>query len=403
MSGTSSVPSLAFGPDGVTLPQESDILTGLLDDMNAAFGGNLNQSLETPQGQLASSMAAAIGDKNSQIAYLVNQFDPANASGRFQDALARIYFLTRKPAEPTVLQVSCAGLTGTVIGVGAQVSDDAGNVYACTAAGTIPSSGAVVLPFANLVTGPIDVPGSVSIYQTITGWDSATLVSGVLGQDVEKRADFEYRRQQSVAINANGSPGAIYANVFDVEGVIDAYVIDNPSSSAVNVGATNYSVAANSVYVAVVGGTAADIAKAIWQRKSCGCNYNGNTSVVVQDTSGYSYPYPSYAVKFNVPTNTAVKFAVQVQNNGALPADIVTRVKSAIVSAFAGGDGGQRARIGSTILASRFYAPVALSADAAVPVLSIKVGLSTANQDSVTMGIDQMPTVTASDITVTLV
>lgn len=399
---TSSVPSITFGPSGVVLPAESDVLAGVLDDMNAAFGGGLNLNLETPQGQLASSQTAAIGDKNTQIAYLVNQFDPANASGRFQDALARIYFLTRKPAEPTVLQVSCAGLTGTVISVGAKVSDDAGNVYACTQGGTIPSTGSITLPFANLITGPIAVPGAVSIYQTISGWDSATLVSGVIGQVVESRSDFEYRRQQSVAVNASGSLSAIYANVFAVDGVIDVYAYDNPTGSAVSVGTTSYSVAAHSIYVAVVGGVAADVAKAIWKRKSCGCDYNGNTTVTVQDTSGYSAPYPSYSVKFNVPTNTAVKFAVQIQNNGSLPSDIITRVKNAIVSAFSGGDGGPRARIGSTILASRFYAPVALSATA-VPVLSIKVGLSTATIDLVTMGIDQMPTVSASDITVTLV
>lgn len=85
-----------------------------------------------------------------------------------------------------------------------------------------------------------------------------------------------------------------------------------------------------------------------------------------------------------------------------LPSNIVALVQNAIISAFSGGDGGPRARIGSTIFASRFYSPVA-AIGMNVSILSILIGTSSATLASLTVGIDQSPTVTAANISVTLV
>ncbi|STY91698.1 hypothetical protein [Mannheimia haemolytica] len=63
MTIQTNVPSIQFTPQGLILPSEQEILNGVLADFNAAFGGGLSQNLETPQGQLASSIAAIIADK----------------------------------------------------------------------------------------------------------------------------------------------------------------------------------------------------------------------------------------------------------------------------------------------------------------------------------------------------
>jgi hypothetical protein len=402
MTTTTNVPDVTFGTTGLVLPAEAAILAGVSADINAAFGGGVNPALNTPQGQLAQSMAAIIGDKNNLLAEYVNQINPDVADGRMQDAIARIYFLDRNPALPTTIQVTCVGLAGTVIPVGAMVSDGNSNLYSCTQAGTIPAGGSITLSFACTATGPTAVPASVSIYKTIIGWDTATLVSGVVGQNVESRAAFEYRRKQSVALNGKGSLPSIYANVFAVSGVLDVYVAENTTSSPITLGTTNYSLLPHSIYVAAVGGASADIASAIWLRKDCGADYNGNTSVTVTDTSGYNIPYPAYTVKYQIPTAQPILFAVQIANNASLPSNIVSLVQNAIISAFAGGDGGTRARIGSTIYASRYYAPVAAVATN-VSILSLLIGTTSATLASLTVGIDQTPTVTAANISVTLV
>lgn len=397
-----NVPSVVFGATGVVLPAEADVLTGVQSDINQAFGGGVNPALNTPQGQLSQSLTAIIGDKNNQIAEVANQVNPDYADGRWQDAIGRIYFIDRNPAEATAINVTCVGLSGTVIPVGAKVSDANGNIYACTAAGTIPTGGSISLQFACAVYGPTAVPATVSIYQTVVGWDTATITGGTVGSNVESRADFEYRRRNSVALNGKVSLPSIYANVFAVSGVLDVYVAENTTNAPITVGSSNYSLAPHSIYVAAVGGTAANIAQAIWLKKDVGADYNGNTSVVVTDTSGYNIPYPTYTVKYQVPASLPILFAVQIANNSALPSNIVALVQNAIISAFSGGDGGPRARIGSTIFASRFYSPVA-AIGMNVSILSILIGTSSATLASLTVGIDQSPTVTAANISVTLV
>ena len=405
MSGTSSVPPIEFTLTGLVLPTQPAILAGVQEDMNAAFGGNLNPALNTPQGQLATSQTACIANANATFAEFVNQVDPDTADGFMQDAIARIYFLNRNPGTPTAVQCLCSGLFGTVIPLGAQAQDTSGNLYVCTQAGTIPSGGSITLSFANAVNGPIACPANTltQIYQAIPGWDSINnAADGVPGANVETRAAFEFRRRNSVAKNASGSIPAIYAGVFEVPGVIDVYVTQNNTGSTVNTGSTNYPIVAKSVYVAAVGGDALAVATAIWNNTNVGAAYNGNTTETVTDPSPYAIPIPTYSVSFERPTATPIKFAVQIANSSGLPTNIVTLVQQAIIASFNGVDGSQRARIGSLVLASKFYGPVSLIGPE-VSILSILIGTSTATLTSVQMGIDQAPTVTAGDISVTLV
>lgn len=401
----SSVPKIEFTAAGLVVPTETAILAGVQADMNAAFGGGLNQALETPQGQLASSQTAVIGDKNNEVVLIVNQIDPQYADGRFQDAIGRIYFLTRKPATPTAVTATLTGIAGTVVPAGTLAQDTSGNTYACSGNATIGVGGTVDAEFQNIVTGPIPCAAGTltQVYQAVAGWDAITnAADGTMGSDVESRTDFEYRRKNSVALNGRSTPNAIYAAVFDVDDVLDVYVIDNPTGSVVDTGATDYPVAAHSVYVAVVGGVDEDIAQAIWSKKDVGCDYNGNTSVTVTDNSGYSYPKPTYTVKFERPSALPVLFAVQLVDDPSLPSDIVALVKAAIIARFNGTDGTTRERIGSTIFASRYYGAVTAAASN-VSLISVLIGTVTATLTQVAVGIDQKPTLSASDISVTLV
>jgi hypothetical protein len=393
-----------FTPTGLVIPQESDILAGVQSDYNAAFGGNLNPALNTPQGQLASSTAAIIGDANDTFAEFVNQVDPDTNDGFMQDAIARIYFLNRSPGAPTAVQCQCTGALGTVIPVGAQAADQSGNRYVCTQAGTIPVGGSITLTFANIVNGPIACPANqlTIIYQAIPGWDTINnSAPGVLGQDVETAAEFRTRRAQSVALNAHGSLPSIFAAVFDLPDVIDVYATENSTGSTVNTGATAFPLVAHSLYVAVVGGDTQSIGQAIWDKKDVGCDYNGNTTVTVTDPN-YQPPLPTYTVKFERPTALPIKFAVQISASSSLPANIIPLVQQAIIASFNGTDGSQRVRIGSLLLASKFYGPIQLIGPE-VSTLSILLGSSTPTLTSQLIGIDQAPAVQASDISVTLV
>jgi hypothetical protein len=376
MTVSTNVPQPTFGPDGYIAPAESSILAGVQADNNTAFGGNLNPALNTPQGQLASSLTAIIGFINDTFLYYTTQTDPAYAQGRMQDAIGRIYFIERAPSEPTTVQCTCTGLAGVSIPVGATAVAEDGNIYTCTEAGTIGIGGTVTLSFACNVVGPISCPAGTlnQIYQSIPGWDAITNpADGTVGNNVETRAAFEARRSQSVAKNALGFLPALKGAVLNVPNVLDCYCYENDTNSISVVG--NYSLAPNSVYIAVLGGEAQAVAQAIWSRKAPGCAYNGNTTVTVLDTSvGYFPPYPSYAVTFEIPPSLDVLVSVNIVNSAAVPSNALAQIQNAIVAAAVGSSGGVRlARIATPLYASSFYAAVA-SLGAWAQIISLELG-----------------------------
>ncbi len=424
-----AVPPLVFSSTGPQAPAEAAILAGTQQDMNTAFGGNLNPNLETPQGQIASTQASLVANADNALVYLASQVDPAFSTGRYQDALGRIYELARNPPLPTTIQVSCVGAATTSIPTGSTVWDQStGYIYTCTAGGTIPAGGSITLPFANNTVGPLAVPISVTPYQSISGWDTATVISGVLGQNIESRAEFEIRRQGTLQANSSGMIASIRGAVLKVANVVSCYAYENDTKDPISIspvvlatgsisgttmtisgitsgiivngmsvsgiGVTNgtyitsfgtgtggtgtyfvnnsqtvasetldiggVQINSKSIYVSVSGGDSQLIGNAIWSKKAPGCGYTGSTAVTVYDTSPpYVPPGIAYSVLFDIATNVPIFFNVQIKNSPSVPSDAVTQIQNAIISAFAGNDGGPSAQIGSLLLTSRYYSPIA--------------------------------------------
>ena len=401
---TTNVPSIVWLNGSPVLPAETDILAGVQADIDAAFGGGVNPSLQTPQGQIAQSETAIIGDKNNEIAYIANQVNPSMASGIWQDAIGEIYFITRIPGAGTVVNCTCNGAVGTVIPAGSVAQDTSGYLYSSTADATIPSTGLVTVQFQNQTQGAIACAAGAlnTIYTAIAGWNTITNpAAGTLGNLVESRAAFEARRAASVAGNSVNSLSSIYGSVAAVPDVIDVFVVDNPTNSTVTYGSTSYSMAPHSITVSVAGGSASDIAQAIWNKKPPGTGYNGNTSYTVYDTT-YSTP-PAYTVTWLTPTSTPIYFKVQIQNNALLPSNIVTLIQNAVIQSFNGQDGGTAVGIGSTSYSGRYYANInAINPN--VNVIEVYLGTSASPSTLlISLGIDQLPTLTTSNIAVTLV
>lgn len=403
---TSAVPSASISDIGVSLPDDLDILNGRLSDLDTAMGGGMSTSLTTPQGQMAQSDTAIISDKNAALAWLVNQINPDYSSGRMQDAIGQIYFLDRISALGTTVTATCTGLVGTVIPASSTAQDESGYLYLSLAEAVIGSTGSVDVVFQNQATGAIPCPiGELNtIYRAVNGWSGITNSSaGVLGNDVETRANFEYRRKQSVAKNSVNQLAAIYAAVLGVSGVVDAYVIDNRLKVSVQKGYTNYTLPANSVYIAVYGGSQEDIAKAIYSKAPPGVTLVGNTSYTIQDTENYQEPYPEYLVKWETPDPVSAHVSVEIASSSTYPSNISQLVKDAVISAFSGEDGGNRSRIGSNLYASRFYAAIQAVSDSGVNILSVQLSRDgTAYSSAISFGIDEVPTLDESNITVTI-
>lgn len=400
-----NVPAISFTPTGATAPTESAISDGLWADFQEAFGGALNDSPATPQGQIITSLAAILGANNDLFLQLMNQIDPAFADGRMQDAIARIYYLSRIGARPTSVVCDCMGASGTIIPEGSLAQATDGTIYASTFAAAISDSGVASITFEAQEPGPIACPAGTltSIYRVVPGWDAITnAADGIIGRATETRAELEERRLASVALNSRALVPSIRGAVLNVTGVIDAYVTENPGSSPVTTGGVT--IAAHSLYACVYGGSDDDVAHAIWSKKPPGCGYTGSTTITVLDTeSGYDPPYPSYSVTFQRAAPTQIYMAVSIANNSQVPSNAAILIRDAIVSAFSGADGGGRERIGGTVYALRYAGPIA-SLGSWVQLVSIAVGVSSSPTASdVVMDIDQMPVIDGANITVALV
>ena len=342
MAGTTSVPSITFTDVGFVAPSGPAILAGVQADVNGAFGNVLTYTLNTPQGQLASSEAAVIANVYGIFVYYAQQFDPAYASGRFQDAIARIYNLERDPAEPTTLQVNCTGGGAGVaipLPIGALISDISGNLYSLVSTIPLPAGGGTVLgTFACTVPGPVAVPTGttpISIYQAIPGWDAVALVSGIEGVNTESRQAFEARRQDSVAGNSFGAIGSIIGTVAKVPGVIDYYGYNNNTAGSVTIGGV--SIAAYSIYICVAGGSPAAVGQAIFSKKGPGAPMTGSTIVTAYDSNPlYASPI-AYPIAYQIPTPLQFVFSVTLVASGSIPANATTLIQNAIIAAFTQG------------------------------------------------------------------
>ena len=395
--------SLGFSADSV-----SEVRAAVAAAWKQAFKSDntaeLNTEPETPAGQIIDSQTASIVQKDSEVLYLANMLNPLKATGIFQDALAEIYFLQRKPAIASSAVIKCTGLPGTVIPVSAQVMSTADDtIWQNTEARTIGTDGTCECVFECQSAGLISAAaGTLSRINTmVAGWDTAVNPrAATVGQNAETQGAFEARRYKSVALNSRGTIAAVYARVANCANVVSCIVRENKTN--VPIEADGYFIKAHSVFVSVVGGSDEDIAEAIYNSCSAGCDYNGNTTVAVTDSATKAVE----KVTFYRPAEFDVYVKVTLQGKDSLPDEYEKTVKSAVYNNFygestatIGGDPILRVVAGDTVLASRFIPSVLDSGIAQV----VRILVSTDGQswsETAYMPITGNPTLTADRITV---
>ena len=306
-----SIPQLQVTDKGIIAPSTDEVISGLWELFRNAFGQDLNTAMNTPQGQLVTSLAAIITDERNQMITLLNQFDPRYAQGIWQDGLGYIYFMTRKQATHSSVEIVLTGLAGTTIAAGALFNDVNGNTWQTTQKTIIGNDGSATAHALCTRSGIVDAaPDTITtIPKAISGLDRITNpYAAIAGVNEESRIDFEKRRYASVAINSKNTNASTYGAVADLADVKDVYVIDNPTDETIQIGATNYPVIRNSILVSVVGGDDETIARTILNKAGSGCSFNGNTECVIADTENFPVRPPTYTVKFLRPAFVPVFF-----------------------------------------------------------------------------------------------
>lgn len=314
----------------------SEVTTVWKEAFRANGQGDLNTEPETPAGQIIDSQTASITEKDAELLYLCNQFNPLKNEGAFQDAIAKIYFLTRKPAISSQANISITGLAGVIIPVQAQLRSVAdGTTWQNKEPITIGADGTAEGVFYCTDEGPISAGANTlsRIVTQVAGWDTANNDEAAIpGSLAESRGSFESRRYNSVALNSRGTIASVYARIMQLDGVISAYVTENKTSNTKVV--DGVTLRPHSVFCCVLGGESEDIARALYNTVSAGCDYTGNTelSYTDPDTGGVDL------VRYEVPAELDIYFKVSVTDVEDLPDAYEDIIKDAIYNNFYGDD-----------------------------------------------------------------
>ena len=399
--------ALTFNDTGIYADEVSVIRANVAQDWKNAFATDpelpeLDTNAETPAGQLIDGITALASEKDNEILFVSNQFNPKNAVGAWQDALAAIYFLRRKIALPTYVTCQASGAYGTVIPYGAIVQDTNGYTYMNTQVATINASGQATLYVRCTELGAVEAAsGTVTrIITTVPGWDSVTnAAAGVTGRAVESQAAFESRRVQSVAKNAHGSVASLFGAIADINDVIALLILENTTNQ--DIVKSGVTIAGHSVYISVYGGDNNDIARAIYNKLDAGCGTNGNTLVTYNPSSDEPDNQPDMRYSYYIERPTTVSMGIVVTVADEQTTTLTNAIKQAVVENFNGNSGYRRVKMGDKLYASRFYSDVIKAGVTKLETIQIKFPLSATAVDSVNIDADKIPTISADDVTVT--
>ena len=368
---------------------------------------DINTAPETPQGQIIDAETLAITQKDAELAFLANMFNPKTARGIWQDALAEIYFIKRKKAVNSRCYCVLTGLNGTLIEKGSKIQSSADNTYwDLLETVTINDNSSVTALFECESEGAVIAsPNTLNkIITTVAGWDTVNNIqSATVGTLEESQQAFEKRRYDSVALNSVGTIASVFSRVNQIDDVVGCYVVDNKTN--VNKIIDDYLLKPHSIYVAVIGGSNQDIAEAIYRSLSAGCDYNGNTQITVVDP----HTHAKEKVTFMRPTQQNVYIKVNVFDKD-LPDDYENLIKNAVITNFYGqdeqieiaGEAVTRAIMGDDIYASRFL-PSILNKNIS-SLLSVQISLDNKTfSDYVHIKIDKEPYIDENNITVNLI
>jgi uncharacterized phage protein gp47/JayE len=389
---------------GIKADDTATVRQSLVEAWQEVFSdenATLNTEAESPAGQIIDSQAVLVTAKDSELVELMNQFDPRKADGIFQEALAAIYFLTRKTAQPTIVECVCTGLQGTTIPAGSIIQNDDGFRLASVGVVNIPEGGTVRAEFRTIDVGAIPIPANScnKIITVIAGWDTVSNdTAGVVGQLEESRSALETRRALSVAKNSHGSRLSLQGAIASIDGVLDCLVLENNGDTATTKQGVN--LVAHSVAICVFGGADEDIGETIYNKLSAGCSTNGNALIDYQSSDGV---INSYLIIRPTPTNVFIKVTINQTNTTV--STIEADIKQAIIDDFNGLDsnsGNLRRGCGQIIYASSFS--VALIKTAGVSdLVSVEIGFSADDLDtSITTLANEEPILTADHINVVI-
>ena len=249
-----------FDENGLQTATRQELLAELESAFHEIYGNDVLLDSSTPDGQWLNILAQKGVDVRGLLMQLYNSFNPDNAQGAVLDQRCAINNVFRKAGTFTTVSVDVVvdrtvqlqGLDSNYNNpdaTGYTIQDNEGNRFI-------------------LVNSQTRTPG-----------DSTPCLfrSENMGSIVEETdAQLRLRRRQSVAINSYGYLNGLQAALLQLDGVNDAKVYENYTSSTDANGTP-----AHSIWVVMDGGSSEDIANTIYSKKAPGCDMRGSITYTI--------------------------------------------------------------------------------------------------------------------------
>ena len=280
----------SFDENGLQTATAPELLESLQTAFKGIYGDDVLLDSSTPDGQWLNILVQKGVDVRGLLMQLYNSFNPDNAQGSVLDQRCAINNVFRKSGTFTTVNISITTDRSLTLqgvdenyndpeAVGYTVQDNEGNRFVMVNTQTLSAGTTSVLfrseTLGKVVVLPDTITTPVTIVLGVISVNNPTAATAI-GTDEEIDKDLRVRRRQSVAISSYGYLNGLQAALLQLDGVNDAKVYENYTSSTDANG-----IPAHCIWVVMDGGSSADIANTIYEKKSVGCDMKGDITYTI--------------------------------------------------------------------------------------------------------------------------
>lgn len=331
-------------PQGYVAERLDAILRDLDAGFRAIYGADINLDPDSPDGQMLGLIAQAKADLEHLGEAIYKALDPDHAAGAWLEQRAAYAGLLRRGASFSYLRGALlTGTAGREIPAGAIIEDESRVRWLSVATAVLGPDGQAHADFRSEDAGRFELAAGASITMVtrVLGWDAIeTLAPAEAGDDEETDSALRGRFFRSRARSAQNSADGIVAALLALPDVRDADVLENYTSVEDANG-----VPPHSINVIVDGGLDAEIARAIWDKKTGGTGMRGDTTVAVLDRRQRPRP-----VRFDRPSPVACRAYLEVRRSATFTAIDTDAIADALA--------GTRFAFGEHVELTRLYSPI---------------------------------------------
>ncbi|MBV6340979.1 baseplate J/gp47 family protein [Candidatus Magnetobacterium casense] len=374
-----------FDSTGIVLDRYADILDRYVALAEAQWGSSINTDEDSFLGHILRNVALIQSEINEILQSVYDDKDITNATGTYLDNLVALIGLERSAAAYSTVTLTLTATVATTVPAGSRYATSAEVIFATDEDLVFTAAGSDTVAATCTEVGAFNAAiGTITTIKTaVYGISAVTNATAAVPGRV-RETDAELKARHTVAVSTSGDQdsASIYEAVTAVTGVSAAYVYDNDTAATVD------GIPANSLYVSVIGGSDEDVATAIANNKTLTIATSGGTSYsVYNDTTSQSQ-----TIYFDRASEIACTIVLNVTAvTGSFPDDGAQQIEDNLLAFF------EDLKIGDDVIYTALYQPIYSVPGVIVTAFTLNAG--TAN---ITIAKDELATLAAGDITLTV-